>query len=304
MVLILIITTLLFLSQALSLQEKITHYSSILHHFCLHSLPNTVENLGSLEALVCGQNMQDPETQELLVQSSLIHIFIVSGSHFLFLRKIIAGIPILRRFPLSILFFYALVTRFQAPSVRALLFLTLTQVSESKKLFLAPVILVFLSALLSVAVFPHWLYSRSLLMSTLASLVITIMSEIWRKEKDTLPALFLTQSAVYFFMGFCLWGYSNLHPLSILLNIILGPLIGTLLFPLGFFVVLVPSCAFLFDMAVEALFWILKKNMELLGSVPHSSPISLFGQWSVFFALLTFSHYILIYFKRRKARHV
>jgi hypothetical protein len=179
----------------------------------------------------------------------------------------------------------------------------LAEVSVRKKLFVAPVILVFLSCTLSVAIFPQWLSSRSLLMSVMAALVLAVMSDFWEKDRESIPALFLTQSVLYFVMGFCLWGFSNPHPLSILLNLILGPLIGGLLFPLALLVVLIPALAFLFDGAMNVLIWILKKNSEVLGSPGEASPLSLYWQWFLFFTLLIASYFYLVAKKRQKAQN-
>jgi competence protein ComEC len=303
MILITLIAIIFSTSLFFDLPLKLSEYSLTLHHLCLRSLPNAVENLRSLETLVCGKNMQDLELKNLLMQTSLIHIFIVSGSHFLFLHKILTRLPIVRFCPLLPLSLYALVTLCQPPSLRSLLFILLAEISVHKKLFITPVILVFLSCALSISIFPQWISSRSLLMSLMAALVIAVMSDFWGKDHDSIPALFLTQSALYFVMGFCLWGFSNLHPLSILLNLTLGPLIGGLLFPLSLLVVLIPDLAFLFDHAVNSLIWILQKNSEVLGSPGEVSPLSLYSQWLLFFGLLIGSYFYLVAQKRRKAQN-
>ncbi|WP_413290867.1 ComEC/Rec2 family competence protein [Bdellovibrio sp. HCB337] len=245
--------------------------------------------------------MQALLVKDLLVQNSLIHIFIVSGSHFLLLHKILAKLPIVRRHTLFILFGYALMTLCQPPALRALLFLVLLKISERWKLFLSPVFLVFLSACLCVAVFPQWITSRSLLMSLLAALIIALMSEFWGKKQHTLPALFLTQSALYFVMAFPLWGFSDLHPLGVLLNLTLGPLIGGVLFPLGLLGAIVHPLAFLFDKALNLLIWILERNTGFYGLKTEASPLSLFFQWVFFVFLVGVSYWTLIWKKRQKA---
>ncbi len=302
MILIALLATIFSFSYYFGLPIKLTEYSLALHHICLRSLPNTIENLGSLEALVCGKNMQDLEIKQLLVQTSLIHIFIVSGSHFIFLQKILARIPVLRLCPLLPLCLYALVTLCQPPSLRSLLFIILAKISVSKKLFIPPTVLVFLSAAVSIAIFPQWITSRSLLMSLLAALVIVVISDFWSKESNSMPALFLTQSVLYFTMGFCLWGFSNLHPLSILLNLTLGPLIGGLLFPLSLLVVIIPGLVFLFDYAMNGLTWLLLRSSEVLGNPGEASPLNIYLQWLLFLALLICSYFYLVFKKRQKAQ--
>lgn len=297
-----LITALLFsLSQSFYLPEILAKISERGHHFCLQSLPSSVENLSSLEALVCGKNMQDPALKPLLVQSSLIHIFVVSGSHFLFLRKIIAHLPILRKIPLLLLSLYALITLCQAPAVRALVFLALAEISESKKLFLSPVILVLLSTCFCVALFPQWLHSRSLMMSSMAALTLALVSEVQTPHAHPAAAQILLQSALYGAMAVCLWGLASLHPLGIVLNVLLGPLIGGGLFLLAFLVVMFPPLHCLFDGALGGLVWILEKHSELLALRPETRPLALPWQWAWFFTLFVFSHFFLIRRKRHKA---
>lgn len=141
-------------------------------------------------------------------------------------------------------------------------------------------------------------------MSLFASLVLAVMSQFWSKERDTLPALFITQAAVYFVMSFCLWGFSNLHPLGILMNLALGPLIGGVIFPLALLIVFVPPASFLFDFAMNALTWILRQSSELLSERATGVSFSIVSQWLMFAILLTGSYIYIVWAKRQKARRV
>lgn len=301
MILITAIASIFSISHLFDLHEKLTEQSQAFHNICLQSLPTTVEKLGSLEALVCGKNMHDPELKELLSQSSLIHIFIVSGSHFLFLYKILARVPILRRFPLFPLSLYALATLCQAPALRALVFLALVELARRKKFFTPSVLLVLLSGVFCLCLFPQWLASRSLLMSLLAALVMALMSDYFGKNRETLPALFATQGLLYVVMGFCLWGFSSLHPLGILFNLTLGPLIGGLLFPLALAVVFIPPLGFLFDGMMTGLHWILKKSSPLLGALGNTRPLTVENLWIFYLLASVAAYFFLIWTQRRKA---
>jgi ComEC/Rec2-related protein len=294
MILIALSALLLSISWTLHLPDKLSDYSVILHHFCLRSLPQGVENLASLETLVCGKNMQDMQLQQLLVQSSLIHIFIVSGSHFLLLHKILATVFGKRPALLLPLFLYAMITLCQPPSVRSLLFLVLIEIARRKKFFLSSLMAVLVSGLLSLALFPEWIHSRSFLMSLMAALAIAAGSEFLKNRTGALSKLFLTQSFLYLVMGFCLWGFSNLHPLSILMNLTLGPLIGAVLFPLGLLIVVLPFLSPLFDGILNLLFWILQKSSELTRTESLASPLALALQWAVFLALLLVAHHFTV----------
>lgn len=302
MILIVMLAAVYGTSLFYDLPAKLSQHAVLAHHFCLQMLPTSVENHGSLEALVCGENMQALELQQLLVQTSLIHVFIVSGSHFIFLHKILARIPGVRFCTLFLLSLYCLATLCQPPAVRSLVFLLLISFAKRRQLFTSPVILIFISAAFSVCIFPQWITSRSLLMSLLAALTIGVMSEFWGKLRNTLPALALTQCAVYLVMAICLWGFSTLHPLSILLNISLAPLIGGVIFPLSLLVVLIPPLGFVFDGAMNALTWMLQKTSEVLGEPGSGTLVPIVWQWGVFLVLTLVSHFLLIYRKREKAR--
>jgi competence protein ComEC len=300
MILIAMLAVVYSISVFFNLPAKLSEHSHLIHHFCLQMLPRGVENHGSLEALVCGKNMQELELQQLLVQSSLIHVFIVSGSHFLFLHKILARLPIVRFCPLLVLSLYCLATLCQPPAVRSLLLLSLVSFTKQQKRFPSPVILVFISCAFSVCIFPQWIFSRSLLMSLLAALTIAVMSEFWGKNHDSIPEMFATQATIYLVMAFCLWGFSNLHPLSILMNMIFAPLIGAVIFPLALLVILLPPLGFLFDVAMNALIWILQNTSEVLGESGAGDLISVFWQWSLFFVLTFASYAFLVHRKRRR----
>jgi hypothetical protein len=134
----------------------------------------------------------------------------------------------------------------------------------------------------------------------MAALVICFMSELWGEERKTLPGLFATQSTIYFFMAFCLWGFSNLHPLGILLNLLLGPLIGVVIFPLALLVVIFPFLGFLFDASMNGLLLILQQTNEVLAWHSESSPLAVIWQWGLFLVLLVSSYVFLVNQKRKK----
>jgi competence protein ComEC len=303
MVLILLSLTLAALSWQFHWPENLLQISLTLNARCLQVLPQNLENLKSLEALVCGKNIENLELKHLLIQTSLIHIFIVSGSHFLFLHKIFAAILRPRWLSFLLLGIYALTTLCQPPAIRSLIFLLLVELSRRFKFFTASAPLILASALLTLALFPAWLASRSMLMSLLAALVIAVCNEFWGRQRHSWPAVFATQGAVYVVMGVCLWGFSNLHPLGILLNILLAPLIGLVLFPTGLLTVVLPFCGFIFDELMNGLIYVLSRTQEVLTLPSLASPVGLTWQWGLFLGLLVGSYRILIQ-RRRQRRSI
>ncbi|MBC7370224.1 MAG: ComEC/Rec2 family competence protein [Bdellovibrionaceae bacterium] len=301
MILILLFGSLLYLSHSLDLPVLLTEHSLFLHRICLRSVPALLENRESLEALVCGKNIDDLEVKQLLIDTSLIHIFVVSGSHFLLLRNFFARLVGKTPWLLIPLFIYAMVTLCQPPSLRALAFIGLQEIALRRKLFLSNLQLVFLSALLCVAFFPQWILSRSLLMSLMAATAMTTAEEIFDRKMAPGIRSFLSQSFMFFAMSFCLWGLSTLHPLSILMNVILGPLIGTVLFPVGVLAIILPFTAPLFDRCMNCLLWLLQKSDVLLRASPDATPLNIFSQWVLILALLLIAHRWAV--RTRRARY-
>ncbi|RYZ84817.1 MAG: hypothetical protein EOP04_17240 [Proteobacteria bacterium] len=262
----------------------------MLHQICLETVPKSLFHRESFEALVCGKNIADMHLKQLLSDTSLIHIFVVSGSHFILLRNFLAKALGKTSWLLIPLFGYAMVTLCQPPSLRALAFLALLDIANRRKLFLTNIQLVLLSGILCVAIYPQWIHSRSLAMSLMAALAMSSADEILDRKMPAPLRMFLSQSLMYFAMGFCLWGISSLHPLSILMNVLIGPLIGILLFPLGLLTLLLPPFVPIFDSAMSGLIWLLEKTNPLLKISASVDPLKVVVLWILITVLLSFTH--------------
>lgn len=301
MILIAIIASLLALSYSVDLPNMLSEHSFYLHRICLKAVPMTLRNRESLEAIVCGKNINDLEVRQLLVDTSLIHIFVVSGSHFLLLRSFLARVLGKSFWCMVPLFLYAMVTLCQPPSMRALAFLALGEIALRRKLFLSNIQILLLSGILCLAFFPLWIHSRSLLMSLMAALAMTVSDEILDRKLSPVLRAFLAQSFMYFAMSLCLWGLSGLHPLSILMNVLVGPLIGTLLFPTGIFAMVFPITAPVFDTAMDGLIWLMAQADPLLQANSEATPLEVGLQWILITGFVFTAHMVSV--KRRRLRY-
>lgn len=178
------------------------------------------------QAIVCAQNLPSTDFKDALVTTGLIHLIVVSGSHLILLKeglqKLLGNCKRALLIILVILFLYCGVCKLEPPVVRAFMALLLSLLNKKFKLFWSPGRVTHLAGLSSLALFPEWLFSKSLLLSWLASL-----SLIHSKNG-------LTQSALcYLLLMPILIEFSPLSPWTIAINFFFSSLIGLLLFPLA-----------------------------------------------------------------------
>ncbi|MGZ3769492.1 MAG: ComEC/Rec2 family competence protein [Bdellovibrio sp.] len=225
--------------------KSTTIISQHLHQKCLLSLPQKAQNLDDLASLVCGEKITDTKLNENLRKTSLLHIFIVSGSHLILLDELLSilKIPVFLRF--LFLVFYSLCVGWQPPAVRALLGLLFRQWFRNKKIFFPSDITVLITGLATLILFPQWWSSSSLVMSWCAALALSFPAIL--RIKSAWQRLILSQFSIFFFMSAPLWGLGSLHPLSILYNLILAPTVSYILLPISFLAALFSPFLFVFD---------------------------------------------------------
>ncbi|KHD87695.1 MAG: competence protein [Bdellovibrio sp. ArHS] len=231
---------------------------------CSQHLPKESHHVEALNSLVCGEKITDKNLRENLQKTSLIHIFVVSGSHLLLLDELlgILRIPFYVRF--FFMSFYSILIGWQAPAVRALLGLGLRRVFKHSRLFFPRDLSVLLTGAAALILFPAWWSSWSFLMSWCAALALTTPDVL--RIKSSWTRGFLTQFSIFFLMCAPLWGIGSLHPLSIVYNLFLAPAISYILLPLSFLTVLCPDLVPAFDFVME----LFAKSLPVL-----SEPISL-----------------------------
>jgi len=198
--------------------------SFIPHHLCLKAIPNS----GLSQAFICGASLGQNEAsfQETLIQLGLIHLIVVSGSHLLFLRKILRFIfPLLKRKHLLetlICFGYAGICWWDPPVTRACFQVLIYRIAKEEKLNLSMNQQILWAGIISLLVFPSWFFSISFCLSWLASLSLCLSRS------------FARQAVIcYFVLTPMIFPLGGLHPFSILSNIFFGPLLGLMLLPIS-----------------------------------------------------------------------
>lgn len=221
---------------------------------CDEFLSWKMQHQDSLTALLCGTDLSDNNHKELLQKSSLIHIFVVSGSHLLFLDQILSTL----RIPLFVRFltwlFYSVIAGWQAPVARAFLQLSLRAGLRIYGLHFPSDLAVLLAGLLGIGFFPQWSQSLSYQMSWCASLALSY--GIFYKHQSPFRKATLTQISIYFCMAPLLYGFGSLHPLSVVFNLILGNFVALIILPMALLASIVPALRSSFDFLLESFFFL------------------------------------------------
>lgn len=212
---------------------------------CFKILPETAEHKSALASLVCGQKLTNEKLKSDLSKTSLIHLFVISGSHLILLERALRFIRLPGYVRFALLALYTLGTGWQPPTVRALASLGLRAVLGQYKCSLPGDLITLLAGLTLLFFFPAWWNSLSLLMSWCASLALCTPGLF--RVKNSLVRALTSQFAIWGFMLFPLWGIGSLHPLSLLYNILLAPIISYLLLPLAILTLAHPWALHAFD---------------------------------------------------------
>lgn len=256
---------------------------------CVQILPRNSQEQQSLSSLLCGEKITEPELQKNLQRTSLIHIFVISGSHLILLDELlgILRIPLFVRF--IVLGLYSLAVGWQAPAVRALLGLFTRSLLQSRRWYFPSDLTVLIAGLLTLTLFPDWWGSLSLVMSWCAALALCWPSLL--RIRTPLARVFLAQISIFLFMCAPLWGLGSLHPLSLVYNLILAPVVSYILLPLAFLTALMPALVSVFDQVMaffkEALAIVAEPIVVTKGTLPK---IEILWVWILFWHV--FMHFL------------
>ena len=242
-----------------------------LQHWCIGSMPVYQADKILWQALVCAQHFPNNDKWKAWLQlSGLVHLFVVSGSHFIVLEWLLQFLRIPKVIRFFILWIYNAITGFSPPGTRACLHLSigfLFKVPEEQKVFAV--------ALACLALQPSWATSYSFWLSWLASVILIVTPRF----KIDLLRNFIFYGA-WLLLGFTIsiW--------AIPMNLILGPFISWILFPLAF-LSYIPGVELLFHYSVL----ILKIILEWFSAEAKVAPLPVLLTQLAGLVLLT--HFVL-----------
>lgn len=239
---LLIFSLISFILNPVQIFDWLAVQTEFLSAHCLSLSPFKNQTQNVWQALVCGQSLIQTEFWGRALRSSgLIHIFVVSGSHFLVFTWILnlLRVPILIQN--IILWLFNAMTGFTAPGTRACLALSLQNtfnLQDHQKTMCI--------GFLCLGLQPDWIFSYSFWLSWLAGFMLQFC------PKDPLRII----QNFLFFATWSLLG-TPLSPWALVFNIILAPLIGWVLFPLALLSLINPIDA-VFEYLLGILEWILR----------------------------------------------
>ncbi len=245
-ILVLILIGFLYLA---GLYQHLENWSLHLQHLCISQVPQSTFK-AYYEALVCGVSLEPSEILQLLKLSGLVHLFVVSGSHLIFLEQfLLYRVPRILR--LLTLTGFAFISGLQPPVVRSWISLYLP--FTFRRWAWRSSFSIWMAGILSLTINPTWISSLSLQLSWACALGLQ-MPAFWKWPKSLCRSLW-----IFLFLYPLLWS-SPKSFLSPLCNWLLAPVIGLLLFPLSLFAMLFHQLAFITDWSFEAfnmsLFWL------------------------------------------------
>lgn len=237
------------------------------HSACLQASPR-VEHQIILEALVCGKSLPIDNTHHLLQTTGLLHLMVVSGSHLIFLERLlkpmVTHFHLPRLIVLMILLGFTLASRAEPPVLRAFISLLLFVLQRKIALGWTPLQQTTISGFITLLFCHDRASYHSLLLSWTAALAMLrfpqtlsfparpVRSKDRKVRSWVLGASLLWLDALrvslraYLFLLVALLPLALPHPLTILCNWLLAPVLGGVLFPLALLVFALPSCADLF----------------------------------------------------------
>jgi predicted membrane metal-binding protein len=267
----------LFLSSLilLHLSTYFPKVSLYFHSHCLRLSPySPYQEL--YQGIVCGKNLESASWQQTFAVTGLLHLLVVSGSHLLLIYSLARRLALPPNILLSLGFFYCLVCKVDAPIVRAYVFIALSLWNERQRWQWSTWHLHAISIVLCLCVRPSWVSSLSLQLSILCAFALSLTphhKHLW----------------VYLILFPALILLGNYHPLTVLMNIVLGPILGLVLFPLSALAFLLEPLVYVTDLFWKYLLLLLKTistNLQLSVAASYNYNASIFWIYIIFLWIL------------------
>lgn len=231
-------------------------------------------------SLICGSPLPPGVDKQLFLDTGLIHLMVVSGAHLLFLESLLARLP--QSVRLSVLGFYCWLTGFGAPVVKAFIFRLIQPGLRARGLTRIQVEAA--SVVLILCVYPWWFFSRSMQMSWMCGLALSLPRVL---RPNVLDQALKAHILLFVFAGASV--------LSIFWNTLIGPFIGVILFPLCLLVVPFPFLSAWIDGVWEIF-------LSLLRIGPKGQPYEWFFAAQDLFWIPPVVHMVMMYWEVRWRR--
>lgn len=257
----LIFTSLYCFLGSLNLLDRLADRSFYLQSFCSGFVEQVTSYPALASAFVCGTPIDELAQKEVFLQTGLIHLMVVSGSHLIFVTHLFSVLLIHQRHDrrvefvlICILISYSFITGFQAPVVRSLFGILILKLSHYFRWNWDSHRVQVIAGLSILSVNPAWISSFSFFLSWFAASGLqwgTLFLKSPSNSKKNWFHVFiphaLTSLLIQFLISLLTQTFSWL---SFGTNLIISPLIGILLFPLLLAAMIFPPLGQIAD-----LFW-------------------------------------------------
>jgi ComEC/Rec2-related protein len=284
-----LILVLFIFFQITPLPRILAHASSISQSFCTKQIHNDLENSEIIEAYLCGDDLSEGPIKEIFIKLSLYHLVVISASHLSFLTSVLQIFNIQKKWVVAAtLIAFGILTGLQPPIVRALIIILLSIYSNFFRLQWRNHWQIIFSLLIAVSLFPKWIDSQSLLLSMgtgLALCFAQFSKSTWLKALTT-----------YIILLPLLTGWAQLHPIGILFNLFLAPILVGILWLFSGIWLLFPVFA---NSGLNILMKVLREFSNLAPLETGSKTLNINIKWIYIFLLITCLHFVSV--KRERA---
>jgi ComEC/Rec2-related protein len=273
-------------------------YATASHKICSDLISESLRHRELLNSLICGAPLPDSEVKQALKSSHLIHLIIISAGHFLWLEKALAILRINYVIRTLLFIFYGFVTLLQPPAIRFLFHRGTDLTASLFNLHLKAHHKILIASLFCLLFFPAWVDSMSFLLSWGCSLSLYLSGQLTDNKASLLKKILYRHFYFLLFLSPWMITFGNWHPLQIISQILLAPIILGVLFPIGLLSLLITKLEPIFDQLFDWLLIILK-NFQNFQPDQIDRPPSL-SLW--FWTYLLLLHVALHFFEVTKKR--
>jgi hypothetical protein len=278
-----ILISILLLCGQLRLLQFTANFFQPLHLFCISQIPQVSHSDASeiMSAFLCGEKIHSAHWKDFFSRSSMYHLIVVAKAHltavscvFLWLCEKWKNFYFLALSALLTIA-YILSCGPQAPLMRAGVYLLLIYSSRKLHLGWTRIFSLMLATLICLVLDPTWYDSLALLHSSSCALAFLLAE-----------ACGFYSASAFVFSYFAtlpfLWGWANLHPLGIVMNVLLAPTLFVFWFSCSLFSLLIPGVA---PWTSEAIVRSIRYCTLLLDPIPtvrQSQHLSVVFLWTLF----------------------
>ena len=288
--------------------EIVGQNSNIYYQF-KHWLSKRIESIddtGYIKAFVLGsKNEIDEDIFKTYQNNGITHLFAISGMHIslfssilLFLLKKI-HLKDNQAYPIILLFLlgYTFLVSFTASVVRAFTLYLLLYLNKRLKLGATTTRIFIYAIVLILLLNPFFILDIGFLYSSLTSFGLILFSDYLKTSNKVLALLRVSLIALLFSLPITINNFYEYNFLSILANILIVPLVSTIIYPLSLITLIFPF----FHPILKFFLMILESISTILSNITWFKIILPKMPW-----FLIISYYFIIYliFKTKKKRYV